>query len=577
MHLLIGTLLLWSLILGSVLFLSTASKGSFLRKGFFESSCARLWRIFDNFSKERIKCLATIVIFAIALRLAALPLMHVPEPRSHDEFSYILAGETFASGRVTNPTPPLWQFFETEHQLLVPTYMSKYPPLQGVLVALGILLGNKWLGILLNFGLMCGAIYWMACGFLPTRWALLSALMPLVHPGIASYWVNSYFGGSVAAVGGALTFGASSRLARKIATGNEIWLVLGTAIMANSRPFEGAVTAFVAWSAAAFKLFNSKKLPQLFVPQLVVPALIGLLLAASMLYYNYRVTGDALVLPYVAWHRQYSPIPFWAWSKLNPVPHYNNQQLKDNCDTTDTVVWAGSTTLDSIINWRFVGLMHFFVGVTLMPFAVGSLLSLRDRRMRPLWMAIVAVFIAISITAVGFQRHYAAPVTAPICVLLVQGLRHIRLLKFRGVAVGIAMARVMLIGCVVGVLCGIYSLPSVNKQAQFQQDEFPRLKIMEKLTALPGKQLVVVHYAEGHNPRREYVVNGPDIDNSKVVWARDMGPEKNKELLNHFRDRTVWLFDPDCAPEPHLYTWEEGKTAPLSTKVDNYAWTHMEY
>ncbi|MBI2812419.1 MAG: hypothetical protein HYX67_16560, partial [Candidatus Melainabacteria bacterium] len=276
MLLLIGTLLLWSLILVPVVFLSCSSNGSFLRKGFVETFSGNLWRRFGEFSEQRGKCLVAIVVFAIVARLAALPTLHVPEPRSHDEFSYILAGETFASGRITNPTPPLWQFFETEHQLLTPTYMSKYPPLQGFVIALGILLGNKWVGILLNFGVMCGAIYWMACGFLPTRWALLSALMPLVHPGIASYWVNSYFGGSVAAVGGALTFGASSRLARKISTGNGNLLVLGTAILANSRPFEGAVTAFVAWSAAAFALFKKRKLRLLIDKHLVVPALIGL-------------------------------------------------------------------------------------------------------------------------------------------------------------------------------------------------------------------------------------------------------------------------------------------------------------
>ncbi len=238
----------------------------FLRKGIIEDFSTKLWRSFGDFSRQRGKCLVAVIVLAIVVRLLALPFLHVPEPRSHDEFSYILAGETFAMGRLTNPTPPLWQFFETEHELSVPTYMSKYPPLQGFVIAAGILLGNKWIGILLNFGLMCGAIYWMACGFVPMRWALLTALLPLVHPGIASYWVNSYFGGSVAAVGGALAFGASSRLARKISVGNENWFVVGAAIMANSRPFEGALTAFVAFSAAIIELGKKKRLHLLFKP-----------------------------------------------------------------------------------------------------------------------------------------------------------------------------------------------------------------------------------------------------------------------------------------------------------------------
>lgn len=560
-----------------MVFLSRSSKGLFLRTGIVERFSSKLWRAFGRFSAERGKSFVALVALAIVVRLLALPILYVPEPRSHDEFAYILAGQTFALGRLTNPTPPLWHHFETEHELMVPTYASKYPPLQGLLIAAGILLGNKWIGVLLSYGLMCGSIYWMACGFVPTRWALLSGLLPLVHPGIASYWVNSYFGGTVAAIGGALAFGAAARLSRRVSISNENWLVLGAAIMANTRPFEGALTTFVACSAMVIELFKRKKFLSLFSRGLVVPALLALLILTSMLYYNYRVTGDARSMPYVVWQKQYSPIPLWAWSKLSPAPHYNNQQLKDNYDTADTIVYRKCGTLDAMINFRFVGIMHFFVGVTLMPFAFGALFSLRDRSVRPLWCALLAGVIGITITAVGFQRHYAGPVTGAIYLLLIQGFRHLRLFKYRGVAIGIPMARVTLVGCVVGVLCGFWTVPSVSKQFQDQQDEFPRMRILKKLNALPGKHLIVVHYAEGHNPRREYVVNEPDLDAAKVVWARDLGSEKDAELLNYFHDRTVWLFDPDCKPEPHLYTWEEAKTAPLSTKVDDSDWKTFDY
>jgi hypothetical protein len=46
----------------------------------------------------------------------------------------------------------------------------------------------------------------------------------------------------------------------------------------------------------------------------------------------------------------------------------------------------------------------------------------------------------------------------------------------------------------------------------------------------------------------EWVYNAPDIDHSKVIWARDMGVDENLRLIQYYEDRTVWLVEPDANP-----------------------------
>ncbi|MGH9667323.1 MAG: hypothetical protein ACRD9L_23110, partial [Bryobacteraceae bacterium] len=179
----------------------------------------------------------------VVLRLMLIPwAAHLP-PAVHDEFSYILAADTFASGRLTNPPHPMWKHFETFQELQHPTYASKYPPGQGLILAAGkVLFGDPLFGVWLSAGFMCGAICWMLQAWLPARWVLVGVLLAVAQYAIGSYWMEGYWGGALTATGGALMVGAIPRLLRegrgRVAAG--LMLGFGVSILAMTRPYEGS-------------------------------------------------------------------------------------------------------------------------------------------------------------------------------------------------------------------------------------------------------------------------------------------------------------------------------------------------
>jgi hypothetical protein len=513
-----------------------------------QSMFDRIERAFADFSERKSLAIIAVFLSVIAVRVLALPLLHIPVPGIHDEFSYLLMSDTFAHGRLANPTHPMWVSFETFHVNWFPTYSSMYPPAQGFALAIGQLLGNPWFGVLVSDAAMCAVILWMLQAWLPARWALLGGTIVALKLGIASYWMNSYWGGAMAAIGGALVLGSLARIVKRARVRDAVLLGLGIAILANSRPYEGFLFCvpvavwFFWWLSGRTK---SKDTLPVRLGRVVAPlTIVVVLTAAWMGYYNYRLTGDALLMPHVLNTRTYHTAPLFLWEYPKPEMHYRNQQFEDFYNGWERENYHNNRADLIRVSWEKLfrgGITYFWPGLLLalpaLPFV------LRDRKMRLPWVTvtigIVGVFVVIWSAA-----HYAAPITCTIYLLAVQAIRHVRTMRMAARPVGRALSRAIVLALILDA--GLNVARGVCDPLLWPCEGDPsRTAIAEKLNHTPGKHLIVVRYSEDHNIHDDWVYNGAEIDNAKVLWARELDAEQNAKLLAYFKDRKVWLVTPD--------------------------------
>ncbi len=471
----------------------------------------------------------------------------LPLPNVHDEFAYLLQAETFASGRLANPAHPLWQHFETFHVVQQPSYASKYQPAQGGILAIGTLLGHPIFGAWLAVALMAASVTWMLMQWVPTRWALLGGVLFGLKLGVAGYWGHSYWGGALAATGGALLFGAVRAFVETPKTTLAVVAAAGLVLLANTRPFEGFLLAL---AAAVILLVGTRRngVPmQTVLRRGVVPVLVlGGLGAGWMAYYNWRVTGHALRLPHVHYAQSYMMAPEFFWAEPKPNPGYRNAEMERwqteyalprhyaMQDPVEFVKRSSRASLRYLI--QFVGILAL------------SLVFLRGALKDP-WVAValgVGGSLGFIVLFTPAHPHYLAPALGLLAVVIVASLRAGAIRGGRSSRFVQALIVLSIAGSIAAAV-----VPPVPNENTFQMQ---RRAILDQLEQSKGPHLVVVSYGPRHYVHHEWVYNAADIDAASIVWARDMGPEANLDLLSYYPGRRVWLLNEDdgatLAPYP---------------------------
>ena len=516
----------------------------------------RAWR---KAGRRPILSTAIVILCSFCSILLITEFAGIQAPTVHDELAQLVQADIFAHGRLAERPHPFWQHFETMHVLSQPTYQAKFPPAAALFMAAGEkLTGVPSVGVWMSVLLMIAAVGYALHALLPGHWAFVGTALAALQFGVVSDWSHGYWGGAVAAAGGALVLGAAVRLLRVPTVRDATFLGGGFVLLLLSRPYEGLaysvpLVAVLGWHACRPSSIRTA-LWRTAIPMAVAVSALG---CGWLGYYNWRVTGSALTLPYVVYQRTYSAAPLFVWQKpLEPAPVFRHREIEKfelqfsmPSALLDQRGWPLRQLRDldlSMFDYLKLPLSLAFLGVFAAPRAM--------RTSSVIAAASWASMLAAMMLACWVAPRYLAPATAAIFALITVGLAgfwRLTIRRVRGRPVAIAIVLV-----VIGTTAAM-SVQYIDRTRASVGWWTAKRDIGQRLLQLPGNDLVFVRYKPSHNPHFEWVYNGSDIDQQPIVWAREMDPAADERLRKYFADRQTWVVLADEIPS-RLVKWPDG-------------------
>jgi hypothetical protein len=316
-------------------------------------------------------------------------------------------------------------------------------------------------------------------------------------------------------------------------------MAAGLLILANSRPFEGmivSIPASIMVLVMLVRISGQGGLKSCFYRFILPLSTILLFGSGFMASYNHAVTGSLFRMPYQEYGAQYDSAPMFVFQKPQRPIQYRHEDFRSLYMNEHYTMYESQLRFMGWLRKRpnsIISPLVFFVG----PFSFAMFWLPAAIRRKPVRIAFLSGLVLITIhqSVIATVPHYIAPAACLIIFVVISCMRELSIIRFGNYRIG--------------RICVIYLmtlLPICLTMVAMKRDHFSsfyiKSKIQNQLETTDGQHLVIV--GSGTKPGDvntfAWIYNHPDIDRSKVVWAYDMGPVMNQELLDYFKDRKFW-------------------------------------
>jgi hypothetical protein len=319
------------------------------------------------------------------------------------------------------------------------------------------------------------------------------------------------------------------------------------AILANSRPFEGLLVSVPTGVFLLLHIISQRgQALWLSMRRTVIP--IAIVLALTILgmgFYNLRVTGNPLHMPYLAHDQKYAMVPLFLWQKLPPEPEYRHKVIRDVHATYFVPFHTSKQSIPGFLLedvYPLLSMKFWTLNIFLLP-VITSFPVLIPWMMRNRWARIgvlTQLILVLGLLTEPFRyMHYSAPIIA-LNYYFVQ--RAVRLTRWRNTKFGHFVLPLTLFLAITLIFVSVNRTINKERSTTWQNQ---RAELLKKLKQQDGRHLVIVSYGNRHSYHDEWVYNEADIDGAKVVFARAMNSKQDCQLAEYFKSHRIWSLEVD--------------------------------